>query len=378
MMNMCTTAMDFKKLTLSANFISLNVKGIRDKEKRTNIFRWCKDKYPDVFFLQESFSTPDVEDKWKEMWDGTCYFSHGTAHSKGVVVLINRNLDLTVLTAVYDQYGRYVMLKCVLQGIEIVIINVYFPVRGNDIERIDFLVNFEKDLNAIKSKGNFVIIGGDFNLIRNYELDYNGTATKKLRTNFDEHFDDFLDKHKLIDIWREFNGMKRQFTYRRLTPFMQSRLDYWIISAELQEIVVKCSIVPSIAPDHSAIYLHLYNKPVCDNFAKINTSYWKFNNSLCTDREYVRLMKEEIFKLKEELKSDIKDKRVLWDFIKMKICNFTKKYSRKLAKERKEKIDTLEQIINSLESDLSEKEENDKIKALEDSRKELKKMLRLY
>ena len=95
---------------------------------------------------------------------------------------------------------------------------------------------------------------------------------------------------------------------------MQSRLDHWLISDDLVNFVIRCNILPSIAPDHSAIFLFLYDKTEKEMHKK-NGSYWKFNNSLCGNVEYVKKMKMEILRLKEELKTEFRDRRVVWDYL---------------------------------------------------------------
>ena len=47
------------------NVLSLNVRGIRDLNKRKSIFTWTRNQKADIIFLQETFSTPDVFDSWK-------------------------------------------------------------------------------------------------------------------------------------------------------------------------------------------------------------------------------------------------------------------------------------------------------------------------
>ena len=61
---------------------------------------------------------------------------------------------------------------------------------------------------------------------------------------------------------------------------------------------MKCDIMPSIAPDHHSIFLHLYDK-IVNKPEKRRGSYWKFNNSLCENEEYVIEMKSEIIKFKK-------------------------------------------------------------------------------
>lgn len=53
-------------------------------------------------------------------------------------------------------------------------------------------------------------------------------------------------------------------------------------------------------------------------------------------------MKEEIIRLKEELKLEIKDRKVLWDYMKMKKRRFSQAFSKRLARDRREKREFLE------------------------------------
>ena len=304
------------------------------------------------------------------MWDGSVYFSHGTTHSKGVTVLIDSKLDIQVINVNADRDGRYIIIECVIQGLKMTLSNVYFPVRGKHLEQITFLKDFDKKLKELNFTDNPMIVGGDFNTIRNLDLDYLGSNKRQVQTGFSRHFENFANNLQLIDIWRTRNGIKKQFTFRQVNPFMQSRLDYRFITEKLEEIVVNCNIIPSLAPDHSAVQLQFYNKPILSSNAK--SSYWKFNNSLCKDDEYVQLMKEEIIDLKQKYQKEIKDSRILWDFKKMKIGNFTRKYSKEKVRKRKQKINDLEKEITRIENELIAKIEKDKVDRLECIRTELK------
>ena len=78
---------------LCINFLSLNVRGIRDLAKRKSIISWAKKKKADIIFLQETYSTADVINSWKYQWPGDMCYSHATNHSKGVLVLVNKSLQ---------------------------------------------------------------------------------------------------------------------------------------------------------------------------------------------------------------------------------------------------------------------------------------------
>ena len=58
------------------NFLSLNVRGIRDLDKRKSLFTWVRNQKGDITFLQETFSMPDDFDSWKFQWPGDMYYLH--------------------------------------------------------------------------------------------------------------------------------------------------------------------------------------------------------------------------------------------------------------------------------------------------------------
>jgi len=72
------------------NVLSLNVRGIRDLH--------------DFIFLQETYSTPDVFHSWKFQWPRDMYFSHGSNHSKGVLLLIRETLQFELKSVRKDSH----------------------------------------------------------------------------------------------------------------------------------------------------------------------------------------------------------------------------------------------------------------------------------
>ena len=72
---------------------SFNCRGLRNPTKRANIFTWLKQNYHGITFLQETHSAPTDLSKWQHEWGGKIYFSHGEFNSKGVAILIPKNLE---------------------------------------------------------------------------------------------------------------------------------------------------------------------------------------------------------------------------------------------------------------------------------------------
>ena len=56
------------KRNVNFGLLSLNVRGIRTFEKRKALFLWLSKNKADIVFLQETYSSPDVENLWKTQW----------------------------------------------------------------------------------------------------------------------------------------------------------------------------------------------------------------------------------------------------------------------------------------------------------------------
>lgn len=59
-----------------------------------------------MFFSQDTFNTPGIENKWKFQWQGNMLFAHGTNHSRGVL-LFNSQLPFEIKSKSTDKEGRF-------------------------------------------------------------------------------------------------------------------------------------------------------------------------------------------------------------------------------------------------------------------------------
>ena len=143
--------------------------------------------------------------------------------------------------------------------------------------------------------------------------------------------------YDLVDIWRIRNPEKRKFTWRQKKPFIQRRLDYWLISDYLQDFIKEVDIIPSIKSDHSAITLQINS---IEDKGR-GPSHWIFNSSLLDDDNYVNLITSRCQDWLIQFQ-DVDDKRLLWDLVKYRIRQNTISYSKTKAKERKKKLADLE------------------------------------
>ena len=110
----------------SFNVLSLNARGIRDLFKRKSIFTWVKQQKADIF-LQETYTTPDIENEWKFQWQGKMLFAHGTNHSRGVLILFNSELQFEIKKVLNDNSGRYIYVDVTIQDCPFLLVNLYAP-----------------------------------------------------------------------------------------------------------------------------------------------------------------------------------------------------------------------------------------------------------
>jgi len=308
-------------------FLSLNVRGLRSYSKRTAVFTWLRRKKADIIFLQETYSTLEVENTWKAEWRGKVYFSHGTNHSRGTMILIRDDLEFDFENVEIDPNGRSILLEATVQGFPLLLLNIYAP---NTLgQQKHFFSSVLQNLNdhADIMTERAILIGGDFNLFFDTHLDCDG-GNPQLKEDPLKLVRDLKMNYDLTDIWRIRNPASRRYTWRQKNPLIQRRLDFWLVSDGLQEDIESVDIIASIKSDHSAITLRI----ISIDQHKRGPSFWKFNSTLVDDPNYCKLISDLYLKWLEEFK-EIDDKRLLWDLIKYKIRQETIRYSKSKATE---------------------------------------------
>ena len=114
-----------------------------------------------------------------------------------------------------------------------------------------------------------------------------------------------MSNFDLIDIWRVHNLTLRQFIWRCKTPLQMIRLDFFLISNDLQFGVKSCENLCPLSSDHSPAKLKLQT----DSADYRGRGYWKLNCSLLENNQCVSDMKNRISELISTLK-DFDDPRL--------------------------------------------------------------------
>ena len=144
--------------------LSLNVRGLRNPNKRRAVFCYLKQQKATIFCLQETFSQPDDEQVWTAEWGGKIFFEHGTTHSKGVCILLNPNSKLGLEMIQTESQGRILIAKLNVQSELFFVVNIYAP--NDQRKQNDFIQTLAETLLR-KTDISKLIVAGDWNCTLN-------------------------------------------------------------------------------------------------------------------------------------------------------------------------------------------------------------------
>ena len=113
------------------SLLSVNVRGINDDRKRRKLFTWLHKQSANVIYLQETYSSPQVERQWATEWGGQIVFAHGSNHSRGVAILFKSKFDYEIEESKAGNEGRYLFIKVKIQESDFTLLNVYAPNTAN-------------------------------------------------------------------------------------------------------------------------------------------------------------------------------------------------------------------------------------------------------
>ena len=154
--------------------------------------------------------------------------------------------------------------------------------------------------------------------------------------------------HDLIDTWREKYPSPQGFTWSNPSMKLQWRLDYFLISKDIRSSQKYVKIIPNIFSDHSALSLSIISE---EKEVKRGPGFWKFNNSLLTDKDYTELISQKIPEFASKYR-EVTDKGLLWEMIKMDIRAATILFSKRKARQRRDTEKKLLEEFNRLQEQL--------------------------
>ena len=140
-------------------------------------FNWLCKSGADICFLQETYSSKEVENVWRKQWKGDMFFSHGSSHSRGVLILVREQLDFKLVSSKVDDQGRYILLHAMIQDTPFLLINIYAP--DKCAEQSEFFKSISNEITTCVTLDCSIVLGGDFNVTFDPEVDGSGGIKKK-------------------------------------------------------------------------------------------------------------------------------------------------------------------------------------------------------
>ena len=317
--------------------VSLNVRGLRDGVKRQKMFKYLQ-QFKGILLLQETHTIIQDEDAWRQVWGDKVYFSHGSANSRGVAIIVNQVENIIINSKENDTQGRRIILNITVNNNEFTVMNTYFPTADKKKEQAEFLSEIN---NIIEKNSAQTIWGGDMNTHLKPVLDkfknQNATPSKTAQT-----INNMLEETNMMDVWRVLNPEISRYTWRNnaVTGLKQSRIDYWFVPTSLIYKTKQCNIKTAPFTDHNLIEIGIS----LNNTATKGRGLWKFNNQLLSDKEYVNRINKIIEDYTKE-NMNVSNKGVLWDTLKAIIRGYTISYASAKAKEsRKYESDLIKEL----------------------------------
>ena len=156
-------------------------------------------------------------------------------------------------------------------------------------------------------------------------------------------------------IFGELETLKKSFNFRQkhFSGIIQLRLDYLFTSNNRQETISNVDILNAFSTDHSPVFCSFIS---CLNCVK-GPGFWKFNNSLICDSDFVDEMKTFIHNTK--IFSDLNDtfsNQNKSEFLKYEIRKRSIAFSKSLAKKSKKEHALLLPKSTKLEQDIVSEE----------------------
>ena len=172
------------------------------------MFRWLHNYKFDCIFLQETYSTKDVEAIWNSEWGGKTFYSQGSNHCKDVVILFNPKLDVHIENIETDKNRRYLMLEAKICETTFLFCNIYSP-NDNDSQN-----SFFSSLNGtIQQYADMqIVIGGDFNCALT-PLDKTGETSVESKKTVMSEITNLCTTYNLQDVCRVQHPNLSQYMY---------------------------------------------------------------------------------------------------------------------------------------------------------------------
>ena len=261
-----------------ARFLTLNVNGLLDPNKRMSFIQWLTGVSADFICLQETHVTSESECfSWFSSLSFSTLCSPGSSHSYGTVLLFRHSYSLC--RSFTDSAGRFVCGVFDFDGISFKVVSLYAP--NHDPGRSDFFHFVSDQVDPSVP----TVICGDFNAVFDRFLDRRG-SDPSLCCNSSVSLLAFFEDCCIVDVWRYLNPRVPAFTWFKPDGTLSSRIDLIGCPFPCLHHISSCSILPCPYSDNSGV-LCVCNIPVP---LPRPPRPWKLNVSTLEEPDFIELI----------------------------------------------------------------------------------------
>lgn len=318
------------------NIISLNVNGFRSYQKLNNMFALIEDWNIDVILLQETHWDDSIVSDVEKSWNWKIFNNSFNNNSRGVAILVNRKFKDYAKLLNTDNEGRFISITLEVDTEIITIANVYAPTVI--LEKVQFFGTISKFV-----KNENCILGGDFNTSLSSTDRYN--TIHKIDNAYNALLN-LMTLQNMTDIWRKRYPHSRTYSWKRFInhDYKMSRIDYFIISKNLQKSVNQIYYRDTSLSDHSFVILKMkFHEPVR------GPGVWVLNNQVLAEQEY-RNKVVEIINRERECPLYKSEPLIWWDNLKYRIKKYSQLYCQKRNSEKNKMYFSLQRQISNLQN----------------------------
>ena len=309
----------------------------------------------DIILLQETRGEKE-ESLWRKQFGRLGAFSFFQKNSRGVGALCSMKFGNPLYFR--DKNGRIAGCVASCTDKKIGFISAYAPnlngTHNAQTSYIDFLINLEKIIDEVSKKSDYLIVGGDFNLILDATLDAEKLNAKTYPIIVEELFE-LLGRTGLNDAYRFLYPEKQTYTYAPKGENEKNifrRLDYFFVSDTLLPYIKSIENIHTHLSDHKILKIEFVFK----DDTKGNT-FWRHNDRMLKNPEYLlHVINEYHSSINEYIQSnnltnmEDADPSQLWEYIKYRLG----KCSRDFCAQHKKRIENttklLREQLNELEN----------------------------
>lgn len=307
---------------MSENFkisvVSWNCRGLGTLSKLKQVFNRIKQLQAKIAFLQETHMLASEVIKVRRRWQGQVFFSSFSSQARGVITLIHKSVPLQILDVISDPGGRFLIIQGTLLNEKLTLVNIYGP--NNDDHRF-----FNNVFLTIADLPGNCIIAGDFNCTLDPSKDRSpGIDNSHVKSR--ETICQFIKELGLIDIWRFLHPTSLSYSCHSKTHNTYSRIDFFLVSAQLISKIKECQYNGFVISDHAAVSMIYVNPKLVRNPPK-----WRFQQRWLLDPEFTQFLGQQIdffFQMNTNETSAVIRWEAFKAYIRGQIISFTSTRSR--------------------------------------------------